>query len=63
MQHRFKRPDLELRRPRNASAFSLKLPRVAFCALVRADSESANDMGCSGGSDGVLRGFHRNTEE
>eukprot|EP00969_Alexandrium_andersonii_P323876 14310544-Alexandrium_andersonii.AAC.1 len=32
------------------------LPSGALCAVVRADSESGSERGCSGGSEGVPRG-------
>eukprot|EP00969_Alexandrium_andersonii_P230835 10194764-Alexandrium_andersonii.AAC.1 len=39
--------------PRNSSP---NLPRGAFCAVVRADSESGDGGGSSGGSDGGSEG-------
>eukprot|EP00969_Alexandrium_andersonii_P251041 11095374-Alexandrium_andersonii.AAC.1 len=49
MQNRFTRSNLELRGPRNASKSVPELPRGAFCAVVRADSESAHKSGPRGG--------------
>eukprot|EP00969_Alexandrium_andersonii_P066897 2949451-Alexandrium_andersonii.AAC.1 len=54
MENRLRRSNLELRgssqkRPQN---WSSKLPRSALCTCFRADSESDDERGCSGRSEG-----------
>eukprot|EP00969_Alexandrium_andersonii_P097405 4299015-Alexandrium_andersonii.AAC.1 len=50
MQNRFTRANLELRGPRNGlTSGHRKLPRGAFCAAFRAESESARESGPRGG--------------
>eukprot|EP00969_Alexandrium_andersonii_P175296 7751834-Alexandrium_andersonii.AAC.1 len=52
MLNRFWRSNLELRGPKNPQErpqnWSPKLPRGAFCGILRADSESADEVGDRG---------------
>eukprot|EP00969_Alexandrium_andersonii_P335676 14836771-Alexandrium_andersonii.AAC.1 len=50
MQRRCTRSNLELRGPKDGlESGPPKLPRGAFCAVVRADSESVHERGPRGG--------------
>eukprot|EP00969_Alexandrium_andersonii_P126388 5586664-Alexandrium_andersonii.AAC.1 len=44
------------------SNLALELPRGAFCVVVRADSESGDGRGCSGGSEGTPRRLRESSE-